>query len=35
MKYLDILKKYDKAILSESKRLDDIYSKLLNEGTED
>ena len=35
MKYLDILKKYDKAILSESKRLDDIYSKLLNEETED
>ena len=31
MKYLDILKDYDKAIVSESKKLDDIYKKLLGE----
>ena len=42
MKYLDILKKYDESILSESKqldveckKLDDIYKKLLGESCED
>ena len=31
MKYLDVLKEYDKAIVSESKRLDSIYKKLIGE----
>lgn len=34
MKYLDILKEYDKAIISESKKLDDMYKKLLGESCE-
>ena len=31
MKYLDILKEYDKAIVTESKKLDSIYKKLIGE----
>jgi len=32
MKYLDILKKYDNAIVTESKKLEDIYNQLVKEG---
>jgi X-linked retinitis pigmentosa GTPase regulator len=35
MKYLDVLKDYNKAIVSESKKLDEIYKKLLGESCED
>lgn len=31
MKYLDILKEYDRAIVSESRKLDEIYAKLVGE----
>ena len=32
MKYLDILKNYDKAIVTESEKLNLIYKQLVNEG---
>ena len=32
MKYIDILKKYDKAIVSESQKLSDIYNEICNQG---
>lgn len=34
MKYLDVLKKFDTTILSESKRLDDEYKRILGESCE-
>jgi hypothetical protein len=35
MKYLEILKEYNQALIAESKRLDEMYSKLLNESCEE
>ena len=35
MKYLDILKKFDNAIVAENKKLSSIYSKLIKESKED
>ena len=35
MNYLTILKRFDKAIVSENKRLNAIYSKLIRESEEE
>ena len=34
MKYIDILKEYDKAVVSEGLKLKEIYNSLVNEGKE-